>query len=168
MSFAFITIVILLMILSFVWPPDSPWSPWWRTNKKIAQAACRLARVSRKDIVYELGSGDGEFILVATGEFHAKKGVGIEIDYSRYFISKIRKYVSKNRGVEFVRCDFKKIGLANATVVYLYLVPAVIEKIIPKLEKELKKGTRIVSFVYPVPLKLAKQDKKNRLFLYKI
>src|SRR3990167_11216648 len=87
-----IAVVFLLIILTFVWPPDSPWSPWWRTNKKVARAACRLANVSNKDIVYELGSGDGEFILTAASEFHAKKAIGIEIDYTRYWISKMSRH----------------------------------------------------------------------------
>lgn len=168
MIFSGVAIIILLILLSFVWPPDSPWSPWWRTNKKTAQAACKLAKVTSKDIVYELGSGDGEFILTAAGMFHAKKSVGIEIDYSRFFISMIKKLLGREKNVKFVRADFKKIKLNDATVVYFYLVPAVIKRILPKLKKELALGTRIVSLRYEVPLPLVKEDKKNLLFLYRI
>lgn len=161
-------IVFLLIILSFIWPPDSPWSPWWRTNKKTARAACRLANVSNKDIVYELGSGDGEFILTAAKEFGAVKAIGIEIDYTRFLISMVRKKLGKFGNVRFVRGDFKKINLSDATAVYFYLVPAVIERILPKLKKELKPGTRIVSLKYPIPMVLQKDDKKNGLYLYEI
>ena len=163
-----IIIIFLLIILTFVWPPDSPWSPWWRTNKKVARAVCRLAKVSNKDIVYELGSGDGEFILTASKEFNAKKAIGIEIDYTRYFVSVLRKQISNIPNVEFIRKDFKKIKLNDATVVYFYLVPAVIKRIMPKLMKELKPGTRIVSLRYEVPLKLIKEDKEHQLFLYRM
>ena len=159
-------IVFLLIILTFVWPPDSPWSPWWRTSRKMARAACRLANVSKKDIVYELGSGDGEFILTAAKEFKAQKAIGIEIDYSRYFISKLR--VGSLKNVEFKRADFKKVKLNEATVVYFYLVPAVIKRIMPKLKRELKKGTRIVSLRYEVPLPLVRKDEKNGLYLYRV
>jgi tRNA G46 methylase TrmB len=125
-----------------------------------------MAGVSKKDIVYELGSGDGEFILTAAEEFHAKKAIGIEIDYTRYWISKIRKQTTKNNNAFFIRSDFKKVKLTDATVVYFYLVPAVIKRIMPKLRKELRPGTKIVSYRYEVPLKLLK--KSNGLFLYKI
>lgn len=159
-------IFILLILLSFVWPPDSPWSPWWRTNKKVAKAACRLAKITNKDIVYELGSGDGEFILTAGSDFRAKKAVGIEIDHTRYLVSILKQKTRDVKNVKFIRRDFKKVKLNDATVVYFYLVPAVIKRIMPKLKTELKPGTKIVSFRYKVPLKLIK--KANRLYLYKI
>ena len=168
MFLSFIAIIVLLIILTFFWPPDSPWSPWWRTNKKTARAACRLANVSNKDIVYELGSGDGEFILTAAGEFRAAKAIGIEIDYTRFLISKLKMKSSKLKNVEFIRKDFKKVNLSDATVVYFYLVPKVIKRILPKFKKELLPGTRIVSLRYEVQLPLKREDKKNQLFLYKI
>lgn len=164
--FAFI--FFLLLVLSFVWPPDSPWSPWWRTNRKIARAACRLAKISRHDIVYELGSGDGEFILTAANEFRAKKATGIEIDYTRYFVSTFRKQMSNVSNAKFIRQDFKKVNLSDTTVIYFYLVPAVITRIMPKLKKELKPGTKIVSLKYKVPLKQISEDKKNKIYLYRI
>lgn len=163
-----IAIVFLLVILTFVWPPDSPWSPWWRTNKKVASAACKLAGVSSKDIVYELGSGDGEFILTAASEFKARKAVGIEIEHTRYYISQIKKLLKRTNNAEFIRSDFKKINISEASVIYFYLVPNVIKRILPKLKKELQPGTRIVSLRYEVPLQLKKKDKENQLFLYQI
>lgn len=159
-------IIILLVILTFVWPPDSPWSPWWRTNKDVARTACKLLRVSKKDVVYELGSGDGEFILAAAKEFHAKKAIGIKIDHSRYLVSVVKKRLRGVGNAFFIRSDFKKVDISDATVVYFYLVPAVIKRILPKLKKELKPGTRIVSFRYQVPLSRVK--KVDELYLYKI
>jgi hydroxymethylglutaryl-CoA reductase (NADPH) len=121
--FLLLSIAFLLVILTFVWPPDSPWSPWWRTNKKIAKVACNLSKLSKNDIVYELGSGDGEFILMAGTNFNVKKAVGIEIDYSRYFISKFRAHVLGCKNVKFVRRDFKKVkvsGLASYVFTRFY------------------------------------------------
>jgi predicted RNA methylase len=154
------------VLLTFVWPPDSPWSPWWRTNKGVARSACALAHVSKKDIVYELGSGDGEFILVAAKDFFAKKAIGIEIDHSRYFISVLKQRVRRVHNAFFIRSDFKKVNLSDATVVYLYLVPAVIKRILPKLKKELKPGTRVISYRYKMPLRGVKEV--DELYMYKI
>lgn len=161
-----IALVILFVLLTFVWPPDSPWSPWWRTNRKVARAAARLAKIKKSDSVVELGSGDGEFVLVAAAEFSAKKSVGVEIEHTRYWISKIKKQISKNKNAVFIRSDFKKVNISEYDVVYFYLVPNVIKRIMPKLKKELRPGTRIVSLRYEVPLRLVKEDRKNKLFLY--
>jgi len=164
MIITIILIGILILLLTFVWPPDSPWSPWWRTGSKTARTACDMLGISRKDVVYELGSGDGEFVLTAAKEFSAKRAVGIEIDYTRYYISKLRKQISGCKNCQFIRADFKKINLSDATVVYFYLVPAVIKRISPKLKQELKPGTKIVSYRYPAPFTLVK--KKDNLYLY--
>lgn len=161
-------IIVLFVLLTFVWPPDSPWSPWWRTNRRVARAAAKLAQIKPTDIVYELGSGDGEFILTSVSEFNVKKAIGIEIDYSRFCISQVRKFILQVRSARFIRSDFKKINLSEATVIYFYLVPAVIDRILPKLKKELKPGARIISLKYPVDLNLIAEDKKNNLFVYKI
>jgi len=159
-------VVILIVLLTFIWPPDSPWSPWWRTGRSVARTACRMVGMSKKDTVYELGSGDGEFILTAAKEFSAKKAVGIEIDYTRYFISNLRKKMAGCRNCEFIRGDFKKADLSDATVVYFYLVPAVIKRISSKLKRELKPGTKIVSYRYKAPFILI--EKKDDLYLYVI
>jgi predicted RNA methylase len=116
--------------------------------------------------VYELGSGDGEFILTAAREFGCKRAVGIEIDYTRHIISKVKKRISRAKNAEFKREDFKKVKLNDASVVYFYLVPKVIERILPKLKKELKPGTRIVSLKYKTALNLQKEDKENNLYSY--
>lgn len=166
MILSLVACLILLVLLTFVWPPDSPWSPWWRTNKRVAVSACKLAKITNNDVVYELGSGDGEFTLTAASEFGCRKAVGIEIDYTRFLISKIKRNITKIENAEFIRSDFKKVNLKNATVVYFYLVPAVIKRILPKLEKELRPGTRIVSYKYKFPKK--EKAKIRDLYLYQI
>src|ERR1035437_8688489 len=82
----------LLLLLSMFWPPDSPWAPWWRTDKKVARAACKLANISAKDNVYELGSGDGTFLSVVAREFGAK-GTGVEIDPLRFVTSTLMIHI---------------------------------------------------------------------------
>ena len=166
--------IFLLMILSWVWPPDSPWSPWWRTNTKKAEAGGKLAGISKKDVVYELGSGDANF-LVAVSRKIGSRGVGIEIDLSRHLIAKLN--VAKNKlskKIRLRRGNFFDFSLNSATVVFVYLVPRVLEKLKPKLLKELKKGTRIVSYKYKFKiskgdrLRFVRSDKKNEMHLYKI
>lgn len=161
-----VIILFLLIILSMVWPPNSPWSPWWRTSKRTAAAICRLAGIAYGDVVYELGSGDGNFLLIACGVFGAK-GIGIEIDPIRVLISKVRIYAAGlSSRIEIIRQDFFKTHMGNASVVYVYLVPKALIMLLPKLKNELKKGTRIVSLDYPMDLPLIKEDKLNKIRLY--
>lgn len=148
---AFILIVFLLLLLSFVWPPDSPWSPWWRTSDSIIRESLRLAKVTKDDIIYDLGSGDGRVVIIAAREFGAR-AVGVEIDPFRYFISKLLVRLNGvSDKVKIVRKNFFDVDITGATVVFLYLVPKAISRLLPKLKKELKPGTRIISNKYKIP-----------------
>ena len=156
-------IFFLFLLLSMFWPPDSPWAPWWRTNKKTARAMCGLAKIGKKDVVYDLGSGDGTTLITASKEFGAS-GVGIEIDPLRFFVSSmlLRSSILSDR-VKILRKNFYDVDLHKANVVYVYLVPRVLKKLLPKFKKELRKGTRVVSYVYEIDLPLKKFDKENNL-----
>lgn len=160
-------IVFLLIILSWVWPPDSPWAPWWKTDIKTAQAFCRLANIKSKDVVYELGSGNGTALITAAKEYGAH-GIGIEIDPLRFLVSSLMVRINKvANNLAIKRKNFFDEDLSKASVVYVYLVPKTLAKLKPKFIKELKPGTRIVSLRYKMDLPLISRDEKNNLFLYK-
>lgn len=158
----------LLLLLSMFWPPDSPWAPWWRTNKKVARIMCKLAKISKKDIVYDLGSGDGTALIIAAKEFGAR-GVGIEIDPLRVLISTLMIRINRVRNkINIKKKNFYDVDISKASVVFVYLVPRVLAKLKPKFIRELKKGTRIVSYRYKISLPLLQYDKKNNIYLYKV
>lgn len=161
-------IVVLLIILSWLWPPDSPWAPWWATKNKQIREALKLAEVTKDDIVYDLGCGDGRVLIIAAKEFGAR-GIGIEIDPLRFFISSI---LLRSSGVwdkvQIRRKNFFDEDLSSASVVFVYLVPKALNRLLPKFKKELKKGTRIVSYRYEAPLSIKKFDKEHNLRLYVI
>ena len=107
-------------------------------------------------------------MITAAKEFGAN-GVGIEIDPLRYWISKMR--IQKNgltNRIKVVRKDFFKQNIKEADVVFVYLVPKALDKLLPKFKKELKTGARIISFVYEIKLPLKAEDKKHRIRLYTI
>jgi len=161
------SIVFLVLVLSMVWPPDSPWAPWWKIDRKRASAAGKLGKIHKNDVVYELGSGDGEFLLQIAKEYKAK-GVGIEIDPLRYWQSKLRAKLHKASSLTFIKQNYNTIALHEATVVFVYLVPRALERLKPKLLKELSPTTRIISYRYKMDLPLLTQDKKNQLYVYTI
>ncbi len=159
-------LVFLLVVLSWVWPPDSPWAPWWRTNKKTARAICKLAGIKKEDILYDLGCGDGEVLITAAQKFGAR-GVGIEIDPLRFIIASLRVRLGRlSNKIEIRRANFFKEDISEASVIIVYLVPATLQKLLPKFKK-LKKGTRIISYRYDIEgLKVKKIDRENGLILY--
>lgn len=161
-----VIIGILVIFLSWIWPPNSPWAPWWRTKKNVARFAFKMANLKKGDVVYELGSGEATVLMVAVSEFGAK-GVGIEIDPIRFYLSKFAIWrKGLNKEIILKRADIFKEDLSEADVIYVYLVPKTLNRLIPKFKKELKKGTPIISYKYEVNLPLKKEDKENELRLY--
>ena len=108
------------------------------------------------------------FVITAAKDFGAQS-VGIEIDPIRVIVSKImvRVFGVQNK-VRIVKSNFFDQNLKQANVVFAYLVPRALERLLPKLKKELKPGTKIISYRYKTNLKLIEEDKKNNLYLYKI
>jgi predicted RNA methylase len=165
--FILITLALLIVLLSMVWPPDSPWSPWWRTSGKIARLQCKLAKIGKNDVVYDMGCGDGTALLTAARL--GARGVGVEIDPIRYWIAKLRFLFSKHsKSLTTVRKNFFEVDLTEATVIFAYLIPKTLARLKPKFLKELKPGTRIVTFVYKIDLPLIASDEKNELYVYEI
>lgn len=164
-----VIITLLLILLSMIWPPDSPWSPWWRTNKVTAKAICELVKVSPKDTIYDLGCGDGTALITAATLYHAR-GVGIEIDPLRVLIAKIRAFIhGVSPRVKISRGDFFKVNISEANIVFVYLIPKTLKRLEKKLLAELKPGTKIVSYVYSIDyLPLLQYDAKHQIYVYEI
>jgi cyclopropane fatty-acyl-phospholipid synthase-like methyltransferase len=123
-------------------PPDVPYVP---TPQQVVDAMLELAEVTPGDVVYDLGSGDGRIPITAALKFGAR-GVGIEID--PFMISQaegnLRRAGVSDR-VTFVNQDLFDTDLRDATVVTLFLFPGVNLKLMPKLKRELRPGSRVVS-----------------------
>ncbi len=121
---------------------DVPYVP---TTDEAVQAMLKLAGVKSADLVYDLGCGDGR-IVIAAAKTYGAHGVGIDIDPQR--IAEARKE-AQAAGVEslvrFVEGDLFKADIRPATVVTLFLLNSVNLRLRPKLQQDLKPGTRIVS-----------------------
>ena len=105
----------------------------------------RLANVTKSDIVYDLGCGDGRIVITAAKE-HKARGVGIDIDPDRIEEATVNAREAGVIGrVSFRNEDLFEADIHEATVVTLYLWPWVNLKLRAKLLKELRPGTRVVS-----------------------
>ena len=136
----------LLLLTLLLFPqapkPDVVFVP---TPLEVVDAMLKLADVRSTDVVYDLGSGDGRILITAAKKFGAR-GVGIEIDPDL-----IKQAMANARAegvadkVRFVNQDLFAADISDATVVTLYLLESLNEKLRPKLLRELKPGARIVS-----------------------
>jgi tRNA G37 N-methylase Trm5 len=114
------------------------------TPQEVVDAMLKMANVTAKDVVYDLGSGDGRIPITAAQKYSAT-GVGIDINPVR--IKEANDNLAKagvGDKVKFLNQDLFETDLSPATVVTLYLLPSLNLKLMPKL-KQLKPGTRIVS-----------------------
>lgn len=118
------------------------------TPRHIVNAMLELAQVSRQDVVYDLGSGDGRIPIIAARRFGAR-AVGFEIDAERVERAAERAREERvSRRVRFVRADLFDADLRPATVVTLFLLPEANWMLRPKLLRELAPGARIVSYIH--------------------
>ena len=121
--------------------PDVVFVP---TPEAVIDEMFRLAKVSGKDVLYDLGSGDGRIPITAARRF-GTRGLGIDIDPQRIEdANRNAQLAGVTDKVRFVLGDLFELDLAPATVITLYLLPALNLKLRPKLFK-LVPGTRIVS-----------------------
>jgi protein-L-isoaspartate O-methyltransferase len=125
--------------------------PYVPTPMLVAQKMLEVAKVVPDDVVYDLGSGDGRIVIMAAQKFGAH-AVGVELDSDLYQKSseRIRKLNLQDRA-QIIHENMFEVNVRHATVVTLYLLTAVNERLRPKLERELRSGARIVSHDFQVP-----------------
>jgi SAM-dependent methyltransferase len=125
--------------------PDVIYVP---TPQPVVDAMLELASVKASDVVYDLGSGDGRIVITAAKTFGAR-GVGIEIDPA--LVAKATENAQAAGVADRVRFITQNIfdtDVTEATVVTLYLLQSLNERLRPKLVRELKPGSRVVSHVF--------------------
>lgn len=126
-------------------PLDVPYVP---TPDEVVARMLTMAKVTGKDFLYDLGSGDGRIVITAARNYGAR-GIGYDLNPKRIQESNenARKAGVTDR-VRFIQKDLFEADLTGATVVTLYLLPDVNLRLRPKLLDELRPGTRIVSHNY--------------------
>lgn len=125
--------------------PDVPYVP---TPYEVVEEMLRMAQVTADDVVYDLGCGDGRIVITAAQKYGAR-GVGVDIDPRRVQESQANAAkAGVTDRVRFIEGDLFQVDIREATVVTLYLLPDVNLRLRPKLLRELRPGTRIVSHDY--------------------
>jgi SAM-dependent methyltransferase len=130
--------------------PKTPDIHFAVTPQPLADAMLRLAGVTKNDVVYDLGSGDGRIVVLAAQKYGAH-AVGVEIDHRLIEISRTvaREGEVADRAT-FIEGDLFTADVSKATVVTLWLSTSVNLRLEAKLKRELKPGARVVSRQFPI------------------
>jgi SAM-dependent methyltransferase len=135
--------ICLYVLLSLFWPLLAGGAAYTPTPRLKISMAMEMAKVGPQDAFYDLGCGFGTVLAQAM-----KRGanvVGVEIEPLRWLISKLRV-----RNARVILGNMFKVPLNNATVVFLFQYPFVNKKLKEKLDRELKPGTRVVSYAWKI------------------
>jgi SAM-dependent methyltransferase len=129
-------------------PSPASLAPYVATPQDVVDRMLTLAEVTAKDVVYDLGCGDGRIVITAAKKYGAR-GVGVDIDPTRVAESEAN---ARKAGVEklvsFKLQDALTVDVSKATVVTLYLLSASNLKLRPLLTRQLAPGSRIVSHMF--------------------
>lgn len=126
-------------------------APYVATPLPVVEKMLELAQVGQDDLIYDIGCGDGRIVITAAVTYGAR-GVGIDIDPEKVKASRSNaRKAGVHKQVKFLLGDATKMDISEATVVTLYLLPESNALLEPKLEQELKNGTRVVSHNYSMP-----------------
>ena len=125
-------------------------APFVASPTPVVRQMLILSGLKPGEVLYDLGSGDGRAVIMAAKDFGATS-VGIELrdDLAKKALTNIEE-IGLNEETKIIQEDIFKVDLSKANVVFLYLTTSANERIKPKLEAELKPGTRIVSHDYEI------------------
>ena len=138
--FLFILIVIILygvyLVNSFF--TDAPYVP---VKKRVIDKIIETLNLNENAVLYDLGCGDGRVLLEAIKK-RGVKAIGVEKNFIVYLFT---KYITRKTSIKIICKDIDNVSIKDATHIYLYLFPKIMDKLKNKILLECQKGTRIVS-----------------------
>jgi SAM-dependent methyltransferase len=150
-------LVTATVILGSVLAADEPSKPrkkpdvgYYATTQDVVEEILKLAKVTKSDVVCDLGCGDGRFVITAAKNYGCR-GVGYEID--PVWVRKARALVDQEQVGKLVEIrdqDIFTADLKDVTVLCLFLLPELNNRLIPQLEK-LPRGARIITHEFDIP-----------------
>lgn len=169
----------LTLFTPAVFPQDKPTeklAPYYPTPETIVERMLQLGELKPGEKMFDLGSGDGRIVILAAQKFKAD-ATGVEFDDSLYKQSMDKiKSLGLSASARIIHGDLLKQNYSSADLLTVYLLPMSNDKVTPILEKQLKKGTRIVAHDFEFsawkPEKIVDIDddgegRAHRLYLYR-
>jgi predicted nicotinamide N-methyase len=164
-------IVLLFVVVYFkdVLPLVYQGAPWQPSEIEAIRKMLEMAEVKPGEQLFDLGSGDGRVLITAAGEFGAQ-ATGIEINPFLVLYSRLRIWLNRLGGrVKVIRADMFKENLGTADVVVIFQREETNERLKNKLVKEMKKGARLVSYVWKMKdWEPEKSDSDAQIYIYRM
>ena len=150
-------------------------APYVPTPIKVVHRMLELGEVKRGDMVYDLGSGDGRIVITAAQDYGAR-AVGVELDSDLAERANARiKELNIGDRASVMHAHLMEVDLRMASVVTLYLLSSSNLQLRPKLERDLKPGSRVVSHDFQImgwtPVKtetLQADTRSHTIFVYEV
>ncbi|MCL6544474.1 MAG: methyltransferase domain-containing protein [Bryobacteraceae bacterium] len=125
-------------------------APYYPTPETIVEKMLQLGGLKAGEKMFDLGSGDGRIVIMAAQRFHAD-ATGVELDESLWKQSSERiKALGLQKTARIIKGDLLRQDYSSADLITIYLLPSAIDKLRPLLEKQLKKGARVVAHDFPI------------------
>ncbi len=152
----FLTVVVLLgslyiisSLILYIKTKGGPSAPFIPLSQEALECVTKQLVVKKNDVVYDLGCGDGRIIFALARHHTLGRFIGIERNMFVYYLACLRQKLflrkAEQSRVRIIRADIRDENISNATYVITYLLPDVLDMILPKLKKELTKGTLLYS-----------------------
>ena len=173
-----VLLFVLCLLLLWMWSNIRAKVPFVGVPLPILKDIEKELELKENSVVYDLGCGDGRVLFYLAKNNPKLKYIGIENSPFPFILSKVLSWWYKKINkidVEIIRGDFFKIDLSNATHIFTYLYPNVMDDLLPKFDKELKRGTRLVSASFhftskreirEIDLKRGKYQLAKKLYVY--
>lgn len=170
MTLFFISLFVLALMVPTVYA-GAIGAPFVATSRARRKEILNMLELKSGDIVYDLGAGAGDMMLLFAKK-HGVKVIGFELSPLLCAIAQLRIFIHGMNNASLRWRNFFRTDLSPATVVYCYLMPKTVEKLMGKIERELKRGTKIVSFAFPLkwlkPYATISGSNMPRVFFYRI
>lgn len=164
-----LVIIILVLLIPTIYAAIIG-APIAVTSKLRVRQIIKTAEIKPNDKFYELGTGTGR-VIVSAAKFSKAMVVGFELSPIFYLITLFNLKIHGVKKYKIFLKDFFSANLENADVVFCFLMPRTIERLKKKLEKELKPGTRVISYAFEIknwtPYAIIQGNRKLPVYFYK-
>lgn len=165
---AVVLLVVSVAIAYFVFASFLFGAGYQPTPRAAAMEMLRLAELSPRDTLYDLGAGTGALVFRAVRMYRAT-AVGVEVEPLRYLVLLLRRALGEGSERLTLRWgNLFDLSFSEATVVTTFLWPGAMVRLRPKFERELRAGARVVSHCHPIPgWTAAVHDPTTDVYLYR-
>jgi hypothetical protein len=161
-------IIVLLIITLYAFVIGAP---IFFTPKKAIRDGLKYCNPEAGSHFFELGAGTGRAMVVASKEFKLKS-IGFELSPILFLLAKLNIFFFGKGEMNLLAKNFYKYNLKDADIIFCFLTPHAMEKLKSQFQKELKPGTRIISYSFSIPgwepEKVIRNNYPGKVFVYKI